>query len=268
MRHEAWEGGGTPFVGAVRCRRAVASQRWLEAKDPPSRSVPRPALTAPDSSSSSATGPAPRCVRVSSTPGCRLPIGSAHPIRRGASERTEGLVVVWPVVGALEALTPHRLLGLGQVAHHVLALVPLAPLDQGPVPEGLPDGRAEPLAAIVGCLLGTAIGDSIGLPYVLTGQVCLVAGPRGSWVRPIGIARPPRGRHATPFVRAWHGLRRHGAHVHGGSVPHRLRWGPRYVRTSSNHRVWSRFNFQLRLTLQQRAQEQWEIYQRLNPVRD
>ena len=34
------------------------------------------------------------------------------------------------------------------MAHHVLALVPLAPVDQGPVPEGLPDGRAEPLAAI------------------------------------------------------------------------------------------------------------------------
>ena len=59
-----------------------------------------------------------------------------------------GLVVVRPVVGPLQALTPHHLLVLGQVAHHVLARVPLAPLDQGPAPEGLPDGRAEPLAAI------------------------------------------------------------------------------------------------------------------------
>ena len=63
-------------------------------------------------------------------------------------EGGEGLVVLRTVVGALETLPPHRLLTLGQVTHHVLARVPLTPLHQGAVAEGLPHGRPEPLAAI------------------------------------------------------------------------------------------------------------------------
>ena len=43
-------------------------------------------------------------------------------------EGGEGLVVLRTVVGALETLPPHRLLTLGHVTHHVLALVPLTPL--------------------------------------------------------------------------------------------------------------------------------------------
>ena len=42
--------------------------------------------------------------------------------------RPSGLGVGRPVIRALEALPPHHLLALGQVAHHVLALVPLTPL--------------------------------------------------------------------------------------------------------------------------------------------
>ena len=63
-------------------------------------------------------------------------------------EGGEGLVVLRTVVGALETLPPHRLLTLGQVTHHVLALVPLTPVHQGAVVEGFPHGRPEPLAAI------------------------------------------------------------------------------------------------------------------------
>ena len=54
-------------------------------------------------------------------------------------EGRAGFVVFRTVVGALEALAPRRLLGLGQVTHHVLALMP-PPLDQRPVPEGFADG--------------------------------------------------------------------------------------------------------------------------------
>ena len=60
----------------------------------------------------------------------------------------EGLVVRLTAIGALETLPPHRLLALGHVAHHVLALVPLTPKHQGAVAEGFPHGRPEPLAAI------------------------------------------------------------------------------------------------------------------------
>ena len=55
-------------------------------------------------------------------------------------ERTQSLGVHGAVVGALEALAPYSLLTLGQVTHHVLALVPLAAVDQGPIQEGFPDG--------------------------------------------------------------------------------------------------------------------------------
>ena len=63
-------------------------------------------------------------------------------------ERRAGLVVLGTVAGALEALAPGGLLLLGQVTDHVFARGPLAPVDQGPVPEGLPNGRPEPLPAV------------------------------------------------------------------------------------------------------------------------
>ena len=47
--------------------------------------------------------------------------------------------------GGAAATTPAR---FWAVTHDVLALVPLAQLDQRPVTEGFPDGRAEPLAPI------------------------------------------------------------------------------------------------------------------------
>ena len=93
-----------------------------------------------------------RCnVRVSSRPSARLPAADWFRFLQLMLERLEGgegLVVLRTVVGALETLPPHRLLTLGQVTHHVLALVPLTPLHQGAVAEGLPPGRPEPLAAI------------------------------------------------------------------------------------------------------------------------
>ena len=52
-------------------------------------------------------------------------------------ERTQRASVY---TGRLEALAPYSLLTLGQVPHHVLARVPLAAVDQGPIPEGVPDG--------------------------------------------------------------------------------------------------------------------------------
>ena len=63
-------------------------------------------------------------------------------------ERSHGLVVFRPVVRPLEALPPQRLLGLGQIADHVLPLVPLTPLDHGAATESLPNGRPEPFAAV------------------------------------------------------------------------------------------------------------------------
>ena len=62
--------------------------------------------------------------------------------------RSHGLVVCRPVVRPREALPPQRLLGLGQLADHVLPRVPRTPLDHGAATERLPNGRPEPCAAV------------------------------------------------------------------------------------------------------------------------
>ena len=43
---------------------------------------------------------------------------------------------------------PGRLLPLREIAHHVLALVPLTPLDEGPGPEHRLNGFAQPLGPV------------------------------------------------------------------------------------------------------------------------
>ena len=85
-----------------------------------------------------------RCsVKVSSSPSARLLAADwvrSSSSRWSALSAPRSLGVHGAGVGALEALAPYSLLTLGQVTHHVLALVPLAAVDQGPIPEGFPDG--------------------------------------------------------------------------------------------------------------------------------
>ena len=62
---------------------------------------------------------------------------------RSSSSCWSDFVVLRTVVGALETLPPHRLLTLGQVTHHVLALVPsdtVAPGRGGGRPSARPPG--------------------------------------------------------------------------------------------------------------------------------
>ena len=93
-----------------------------------------------------------RCkVRVSSRPSARLPAAdwfrsSNSPWSCSRAARASG--VRRAVVGALEAPAPVPLLDRGQVAHHILALVPLAPVHQRAVAEHFLDRRSQALAPV------------------------------------------------------------------------------------------------------------------------
>ena len=63
-------------------------------------------------------------------------------------EGSPSLVVLRALVGPLKPLAPRGLLGLRQVAHHVLAFVPLATLDPGSITECSLDCRAQTFAAV------------------------------------------------------------------------------------------------------------------------
>ena len=63
-------------------------------------------------------------------------------------QRLAGLGVRGFAIGLLQPLAHGRLLGLGQVGHDILALVPLAALHQRSVGEHLLHRRAQPLAAV------------------------------------------------------------------------------------------------------------------------
>ena len=63
-------------------------------------------------------------------------------------EGRPGFVVLRALVRTLKPLALRGLLGLRQVAHHVLAFVPLAALDQGSITECPLDCRAQTFAAV------------------------------------------------------------------------------------------------------------------------
>ena len=59
-----------------------------------------------------------------------------------------GLGIRWPLVGLLQPPTPGHLLSLGQIPHHVLALVPLTTLHEGLGAEHRLNGCAQPLGTV------------------------------------------------------------------------------------------------------------------------
>ena len=99
----------------------------------------------------SATGPARHTRRGDATsgsrpglpPDCRPPIGSDPSAHAGATGGRRGPRRTPD--GCRRAGDAAAMLTLGHVTHHVLALVPLTPLHQGAVAEGVPTAARSPL---------------------------------------------------------------------------------------------------------------------------